>query len=39
MVLQEELISIGYPSLVPGLISIFLETVWVPLMFNTMADY
>ena len=27
---QAELISKGYHSLVPGLISIFLETVWVP---------
>ena len=31
MVSQAELISKGYHSLVPGLISIFLETVWVPL--------
>ena len=29
---QAELISKGYYSLVPGLISIFLETVWVPLI-------
>ena len=26
--------SMGYHSLVPGLISIFLETVWVPLIGN-----
>ena len=32
MVSQAELISKGYHSLVHGLISIFLETVWVPLM-------
>ena len=31
MVLQAELISQGYHSLVPGIISIFLENVWVPL--------
>ena len=31
MVSQEELISKVFHSLVPGLISIFLETVWVPL--------
>ena len=31
MVSQAESISKGYHSLVPGLISIFLETVWVPL--------
>ena len=31
MVSQAELISNGYHSLVPGLISTFLETVWVPL--------
>ena len=31
MVSQAELILKGYYSLVPGLISIFLETVWVPL--------
>ena len=30
MVSQAELISKGYHSLVPGLISVFLETVWVP---------
>ena len=30
MVPQAELISKGYHSLVPGLISIFLEMVWVP---------
>ena len=23
----------GYPSLIPGLISIFLQTVWVPLIY------
>ena len=33
MVSQAELISNGYHSLVPGLISIFLETVWVPLTY------
>ena len=32
MVSQAELISKGYHSLVPSLISFFLETVWVPLM-------
>ena len=31
MVSQAELISKGYHSLVPGLISIFLQMVWVPL--------
>ena len=31
MVSLAELISKGYHSLVPGLISISLETVWVPL--------
>ena len=35
MVLQAKLISKGYHSLDPGLISIFLETVWVPLR-NTL---
>ena len=33
MVSQAELISKRYHSLVSGLISIFLETVWVPLRF------
>ena len=32
MVSQAELIWKGYHSLVPGLISIFLETVWVSLI-------
>ena len=31
MVSQAEFISKGYHSLVPGIISISLETVWVPL--------
>ena len=31
MVSQAELISKGYHSLVPGIISVSLETVWVPL--------
>ena len=31
MVSQREMISKGYHALVPGLISVFLETVWVPL--------
>ena len=34
MVSQAELISKGYHSLVPGLISIVLETVWAPLISN-----
>ena len=36
MVSQAELISKGYHSLIPGLISVFLEMVWVSLtVFNT----
>ena len=29
----------GYHSLVPGLITIFLETVWVPLKFEIVIRY
>ena len=40
MVSQAELISRGYQSLVSGLISILLETVWVPLSEHEMQlDY